>query len=39
MASISDDRKRGVRRAALWLALVALAVYLGFIAMSVLRAQ
>ena len=32
-----DDRRRGVRRTALWLALVAVAFYLGFIAMGVLR--
>jgi hypothetical protein len=32
-----QDRKRRVRRTALWLALVALAVYIGFIAMSVMR--
>ena len=32
-----DDRKRGVRRTALWLGLVAVAFYLGFIAMGVLR--
>jgi hypothetical protein len=32
-----DDRKRSVRRTALWLALVAVAFYLGFIAMGVLR--
>ena len=32
-----DDRRRSVRRTALWLALVALAFYLGFIAMGVLR--
>ena len=32
-----DDRKRGVRCTALWLALVAVAFYLGFIAMGVLR--
>jgi len=32
-----DDRKRGVRRTARWLALVAVAFYLGFIAMGVLR--
>jgi hypothetical protein len=32
------DRKRRVRRTALWLALVALAVYVGFIALSVMRA-
>jgi hypothetical protein len=39
MMVTAEDRKRGVRRTALWLALVALAVYLGFIAMSVLRGQ
>ena len=33
------DRKRAVRSTALWLALIALAVYVGFIAMSVLRGQ
>ncbi len=32
------DRKRRVRRTALWLALVALAVYIAFIAVSVMRA-
>jgi hypothetical protein len=32
-----DDRKRSVRRTALWLALVAVAFYLGFIALGVLR--
>ena len=32
-----DDRKRTVRRTALWLALVAVAFYLGFIAMGVVR--
>jgi hypothetical protein len=32
-----DDRKRSVRRTALWLGLVAVAFYLGFIAMGVLR--
>ena len=32
-----DDRKRGVRRTALWLALVAAAFYFGFIALSVWR--
>jgi hypothetical protein len=32
-----EHRKRGVRRTALWLALVALAFYLGFIALGVLR--
>jgi hypothetical protein len=31
------DRKRGVRRTALWLAALAAAFYLGFIAMSVVR--
>jgi hypothetical protein len=31
------DRQRRVRRTALWLALVALVVYIGFIAMSVMR--
>ena len=30
-------QKRSVRRTALWLALVAVAFYLGFIAMGVLR--
>lgn len=33
------SRKRAVRRTALWLALLAAAIYLGFIAMGVLRAQ
>jgi hypothetical protein len=33
------DRKRSVRRTALWLALIALAVYLGFIALGVMRGQ
>ena len=32
-----DDRKRHVRRTALWLGLAAVAFYLGFIAMGVLR--
>jgi len=32
-----DDRKRNVRHTALWLGLVAVAFYLGFIAMGVLR--
>ena len=32
-----DDRKRGARRTALWLALIAVAFYLGVIAMGVLR--
>jgi hypothetical protein len=31
------DRKRGVRRTALWLALLAAAFYFGFIAMGVWR--
>jgi hypothetical protein len=31
------DRKRGVRRTALWLGLLAAAFYFGFIAMSVWR--
>lgn len=33
------SRKRAVRRTALWLALLAAAFYLGFIAMGVLRAR
>jgi hypothetical protein len=37
MTMAEDDRRRGVRRTALWLALVALAVYLGFIAMGVFK--
>jgi hypothetical protein len=37
-AALNDpDRKRRVRRTALWLGLLALSVYLGFIAMSVMR--
>jgi hypothetical protein len=32
-----DERRRNARRMALWLALVAAAFYLGFIAMSVVR--
>lgn len=32
-----QDRKRGVRRTAFWLALVAAAFYLGFIALGVMR--
>jgi len=32
-----DERRRHSRRMALWLALVAAAFYLGFIAMSVLK--
>ena len=35
----ADDRKRSVRRTALVLVLVALAVYIGFIALSVMRGQ
>ena len=31
------DRRRSVRRTALWLALVAAAFYFGFIALAVLR--
>jgi hypothetical protein len=31
------NRKPNVRRTALWLGLVALAIYIGFIAMGVLR--
>jgi hypothetical protein len=33
----ADDRRRSVRRTALWLALVAAAFYFGFIALSVWR--
>jgi hypothetical protein len=37
-AEISDqDRKRGVRRTAFWLALLAALFYVGFIAMGVWR--
>ena len=32
-----DDRRRGVKRTALWLALLAAAIYFGFIAMSIMR--
>lgn len=32
-----DDRKRSVRRTALWLALLAAAFYVGFIVISVMR--
>jgi hypothetical protein len=32
------DRKRGVRRTAIWMSLLAFAIYAGFILMSVLRA-
>jgi hypothetical protein len=31
------DRKRAVRRTALWLALIAAAFYFGFIAMAIIR--
>jgi hypothetical protein len=33
------DRKRRIRRTAIWLALVALAFYVGFIAMSVMKSN
>jgi hypothetical protein len=33
------ERRRKVRRTALWLALLAAAFYFGFIAISVMRAQ
>ena len=33
----ADERKRSSRRMALWLALLAAAFYVGFIAMGVLR--
>ncbi len=33
------DRKRSVRRTALWLALLAAAFYLGFIALGVIRSM
>jgi hypothetical protein len=40
VATLNDpDRKRRVRRTALWLALVAIAVYVAFIAASVMRAS
>jgi hypothetical protein len=40
VAALNDAaRKRRVRRTALWLALLALAVYIGFIAVSVMRAS
>jgi len=32
-----EDRKRRIRRTAIWLGLVALAFYIGFIAISVMR--
>jgi len=32
-----QDRRRAVQRTAWWLALIALAVYVGFIALSVVR--
>jgi hypothetical protein len=34
-----DERKRKARRAALWLGLLALAFYVGFIAMSLMKAR
>jgi hypothetical protein len=36
--SNESDRKRGVRRTALWLAVLAAAFYVAFIAMSIVRA-
>jgi hypothetical protein len=37
-AALSDpERKRGARRTALWLALLAALIYIGFIAMGVWR--
>jgi hypothetical protein len=40
VAALNDaDRKRRARRTALWLALLAFAVYIGFIAVSVMRAS
>jgi hypothetical protein len=33
-----EERRRSVRRTALWLGLVAVAFYVGFIVMSVVRA-
>jgi len=35
--SSQPDRKRGVRRSAFWMSLLAFAIYAGFILMSVLR--
>jgi uncharacterized membrane protein (DUF485 family) len=38
VAALDDaDRKRRVRRTALWLALLAFAVYIGFIALAMVR--
>lgn len=37
MSDIDADRKKGIRRTALMLAAVAVAFYLGFILMGVLR--
>jgi hypothetical protein len=34
---IRDDRKRGVRRSAVWMSLLAFAIYAAFILASVLR--
>jgi hypothetical protein len=44
MGTVAEDRdeaarKRASRRTVLWLALLAASIYLGFIAMGVLRAQ
>jgi hypothetical protein len=36
-AVTEQDRRRAVHRTAWWLALIALAVYVGFIALSVVR--
>ena len=35
----SDEQKRGIRRTAILLALVALAIYVAFIASGVMKAQ
>jgi hypothetical protein len=35
--SNASDRKRAVRRTALWLAVLAAAFYIGFIAMGIVR--
>jgi len=32
-----SDRKRGIRRTAIWMSLLAFAIYAGFILMGVLR--
>jgi hypothetical protein len=34
-----SERRRRIRRSALWLGLIALVFYLGFIALSVIRAS